>query len=142
MYKTHPSSPTNHHIKSATNIRISEREISSLLEYLSPRAEVYSRFTSNIRISEREISSLLEYLSPRAEVYSRLNLKYTIILWIRQFFHGIMVQVTRLRQSSHQYYICTQNRTFASQMQHIGRYLFKNMNYFPYLCKQFNRTRI
>ena len=56
-----------------TKIRISEREISSLLEYFLQRAKVFSRFSSKIRISEREISSLLEYFLQRAKVFSVLS---------------------------------------------------------------------
>ena len=36
------------------NIRISEQEISSLLEYFLQRAKVYWRFISTIRISEQK----------------------------------------------------------------------------------------
>ncbi len=38
------------------NVRINEREISSLLEYFSLRVQVYSRFTANVRINS-ELSS-------------------------------------------------------------------------------------
>ena len=55
--------------KFSSNIRISEREISSLLEYFLQRAIVYWRFTSNIIINEREMRNLFRNFSQQAKVY-------------------------------------------------------------------------
>ena len=48
-----------------------------LVSVFSQRAKVSSRFTSKIQISEREISSLLEYFSASAE-YLTLNTRTNI----------------------------------------------------------------